>query len=358
MALFKKSSKTLSTDEVGSENKPKRASRLGADKIKYYAEREQGRGNIELISLGEIALDPENPRTKGLSIKPLLSIKRGFMVIDPSHADYDEAIVSKFDDEMAAMIEKVCAKSPHKGRAEEFFKRLIPLRNNIRSFGVLQPIEVKSEGRDKYSIRYGHRRYIASILAGEHGIFSRIVSSSKGLLKATQYSENAHQEILTLHQRLDSLSQAIQELGYDINKAKAVVISSELGIGRNSMQEMLAILKHGSAELMDAIANGVIDNRTEAAKLSKLSDAECRRIINEKMGVEEPKTNVKPEAKAPGRQRRSISTPKIKNPSVCLSIMERFGEDISGVNKDSIGDVHESWNAFVAKLEQECQKDK
>ncbi|MBL4634715.1 MAG: ParB N-terminal domain-containing protein [Kofleriaceae bacterium] len=327
---------------------------LESEKIEYYAERESGRANIDFVHLNDIRMDEDNPRTKGVDVMPLLKIIPDFLVIDPKHKDYNLAEVEAFDALMDERVQDICKGN---SKLEKLFGKLIPLRDNIRLLGVLQPIEVLKEGREKFKIRYGHRRFIASILAGEKGIFSRVISKSNGDDKITQMSENAHQEKLGLHDRLQSLVLSLQESGVDASKARAGKVAVMFGLNRTLVQYYLIILKNASDKLMAAIESGVVVKLIEASKLAQMSEAECNKELLRLEGSEPVEVDsAEKKKKKVGRQRKFISTPNVSEPRIFLNIMDKFGINISDIDASDLTSVHEKWVEFIKSLEKECQR--
>ena len=327
---------------------------MESEKIEYYATRESGRANIDFIHLNAIRMDEDNPRTKGVNVIPLLKVIPDFLIIDPKHKDYNLADVEAFDALMEDKVRDICEGN---SKLEKLFEKLIPLRDNIRLLGVLQPIEVLKEGREHFKIRYGHRRFIASILAGEKGIFSRVLSESKGDDKVTQMSENAHQERLGLYDRLQSLLLSLKENGMDVDKAKARKVAVMFGLDRTSVQYSLIILKTSSDRLMRAIEKGVVIKLRDAAKLAQMSDSDCNRALLELEGIAPVKVDsVVQQKKKVGRQRKFISTPNFSEPRIFLNIMDKFGINTSDIDVDDLTSVHERWVDFIKNLEKECKR--
>lgn len=325
---------------------------LDSEKIAYYAGRESGRANIDLIHLREILMDEENPRTKGIDIKPLLDVLPDFLVLDIKHVDYDAKLIERFDVKMSQEIKKLCAGDLTK---EVFFESLIPLRNNIRLLGVLQPIEVTKKDRYSYQIRYGHRRFIASILAGEKGIFARVVSASRSDNKITQLSENAHQQKLRLYDRIQSLSLALEELGLDSRSAKPTKVARLLGMDRGIISNQLSVLNCDSVELMAAIEKGQLRNLKSAAVLAMMDEEERSLGLAELIG-EAPKVKEPAKTKKKGRAKLFLSTPKVKNPQIFINIMRQLNFEFDGIDEKDIYAVQEKWDDFIKTIEKQCLK--
>jgi len=360
--------------KVGDGEAPPSRAGIEANKIEYYAGRESGKANIDFIHLNQISMDETNPRTKGVDAEVLLSVTRDFLIIDPKHKDYDQGLIDDFDEEMSEAIKLVCSSPTCQDSSSEkltaLFEKLIPLRNNVRLLGVLQPIEVVRSGRNKYTVRYGHRRFLASIIAGEKAIFARVVSEGKDGAKITQMSENAHQEKLSLKSRLDALKQTMEEQGLSVEGEKAIVVSRALGLERTAVRFSLAILRSSSPLLIDAIESGLVNSLKPAAVLAGLDDKQLKSAIEElkkgrglsflndkDLGVIEKKVSTTETVKR-GVKRRFIVTPKIENPRVISEIMSRLDIDLSDVDVNDVSAVHDRWLEFIDSLvKSECQKE-
>lgn len=332
---------------------------LEADQIAYFADREAGRLNFELLSLEHLALDPSNSRTEGVDPKPLLAAMPKFLVIDPNHSQYDAEAVARFDEQMSKAVAAVIAAAPAARREtiRRLFENLIPLRNNIRLIGVKQPIEVRPQGRKQYRIVYGHRRYLASLLAGERNIPARIVTA-EARDKHVQASENLLQESLTLAQRVRVLEQLLEEFGLDA-QASATQVAALTGYARSQVALYLALLRGASADLRSAVEDGCIASLELAAKIARLPAEQQAAAIEQGRAGEGDSTSSAPKPATKnrksarrGRRRTSISTPPIREPIVIRELMIHLGmkDTIEEIDWSDLDQVQAAWNDAINTL--------
>lgn len=357
MALLSKRKGTAA--KGAEEKKPARVApnRLDSEKIDYYARREAGVLNFDLIRLEQIEMDPTNPRTEGIEAAGLLDVIPKFLVIDPNDRSYDAAAVEAFDKAMSDRLESLARSAgDREGGLRAFFERLIPLRDSIRLIGVKQPIEIRHTGtKNTYRIVYGHRRYLASIMAGERNIPARLVREDAPQ-KLVQATENLLQESLSLDQRLTAIAHALDELKLDFD-TPAKTISALTGYNRVQVGFYLTILRQGSPALRAAIRGGLVDNLRKAAAIAKLPEEEQTKAIAQG-DVPVPSEKKPPKKAGRGRRRTAIATPKIKQPQVVQKLLARLDvpEAKADIDWNDIEAVHTIWNEVVERLIEELGK--
>lgn len=364
MALLSK--RKAGAKKVRAEDEKAASASLGFDQIAYLADREAGRLNFELISLHEIKMDPTNPRTEGIDPAGMLSVVPKFLVIDPNHDQYDGAAVEAFDQVMAEQVNAIIENAG--SRAEKYrrlFDNLLPLRDNIRLLGVKQPIELrKTGGKFKYQIVYGHRRYLASILAGERNIAARIISA-KAHDKLVQASENLHQETMSLEQRLRVIRQLLEELAIPL-ETPARRVSQLTGYAKSQLSLYLTVLSKAAPIVLTAIEKGELENLKVAAKIAKLPADEQEAALNAYLegGAAAATTTVRAKQAAEKRQGRGrpktfIATPKIKSPRVVKRVLDRLGvpEASAEIDWDDIAAVETAWKEAIERLIKEVERE-
>lgn len=357
MALLSKR-KGAAAKEGRAQPSPRPApNRLDSEKIDYYARREAGVLNFDLIRLDQIEMDPTNPRTEGIDASSLLEVIPKFLVIDPNDRSYDAEAVAKFDKAMGECVDRIIAAAgDREGELTGLFERLIPLRDNIRLIGVKQPIEIRHTGtKNHYRIVYGHRRYLASILAGERSIPARLVREDAPQ-KIVQASENLLQESLSLDQRLSAIAHALDEFKLSLD-TPAKTLSALTGYNRVQVGFYLTVLRQGTPALRAAIRGGQVDNLRQAAAIAKLpTDEQAAAIEQGEVPTPQPKTPVKKTTR--GRRRTAIATPKIKKPKVVQGLLARLDmpEAKADIDWDDIEAVHEIWNRVLERLIKQMEK--
>lgn len=329
---------------------------LNFDQIDYYAQRESGRLNFDLLPLSDINLDPSNPRTRGIDPRPLLAIIPKFLVIDPQHALYDARALEAFDSRMRTAVEALIDQAGDlSAEHQRLFDGLWSLRDNIRLIGVKQPIEVKKTGRkSSHQIIYGHRRYLASILAGERNIPTRIVSEDAPV-KTSQAAENLHQEKLTLPQRLEMIRQLFDELAIDI-KMPATRLCSLTGYEKSQMSLYLQILRNASPALNVAIGKGLIDQLRVAADIAKLPAEDQPAAISAANKPMQNKTVPTRPGKGRGRPKRYITTPHIREPKVIQTLLDHLDLDLdTDIDWQDLRAVETLWSTVIKQLQQRTE---
>ena len=369
MALLKKrKSQTAPTESQARPAEEEKVVRdkLGTQAIAYYSNRERGRANIDFIPISEIDPDPTNPRSKGITdVSPLVQVLTdflhdrlqagldNFLVISPKEEAYDPEVIDSFDQQMARAIASFCKTEDGVNENwHKLFNNLEPLRENIRLLGVKQPIEVIRTGK-RYRVTFGHRRLLASILAGEKNIPANVLAENTQGGKHTQASENLLQEGLTLDQRLDTIEAALAELGLDVTSNRTHA-AKMLGLERTVIARCMNILEKGSPLLRQYIHEGIVTDIKKAASYIKLSDAE----LQVELGLEKPieKKAAAGKKREKGRPAVYIKTPKIKDPKVIQLIMDKFGYTDKVNNWFDKDEINKAWAALVAELEKQCRK--
>lgn len=358
MALLRKRVNKDHAQKAGGEGDPK-SDGLDFARIEYFAKREAGRLNFEMLSLEAIELDPTNARTEGVDPTPMLQVLPKFLNIDPKHPEYDAQLVADFDEQMALQVQEVIKRAgEQRDKVEKLFENLEPLKNNIRLIGVKSPIEVEAlDRKGRYRIVYGHRRYLASILAGERNISARIVQATVGR-KHVQASENFLQEELSLPDRLQVIQQLLEELDVD-PATPATRVSAVTGYAKSQMALYLTVIRGQGPALRDAIATGRLSSLRDAARIAKLDHTEQPAQLESVLGGVSPQTAVSQKKASPkkgkGRPKTYIATPKLRNPLVVKMAIERMGvlDDLpaaTNVNWDDFGEIEMLWNQVFELL--------
>lgn len=338
-----------------------KSSVIQSEQIAYRAEREQGALNIDFYPLDAIDPDPTNPRTRGIDARQLLTLVPKFIVLSPKYAGYSQDAIDAFDKTMEEAVAKIFpVNEEYRERWESVFNDLKPLRDNIRLLGVKQPIEIQKKG-NRFTIVYGHRRYLASILAGERLIPARVIDENFKNVKHVQASENIHQRPLTLAQRLEAIEASLRDYNLPTD-TKPAIAASLLGFDRSNMWRYLKILDKGSPALRSAIEKGLVSDFQLASDYVGLTDAELQAAIYANAPVDKKAKKVKPTKNAKegrGAPRKFIVTPKITHTRVIEMIVAKFKfavpKDIDWENKS---DVNVLWESFLKDIERQCLQEK
>jgi len=328
---------------------------LGLEEIEYLAQREAGVLNFDLIQVHLIKMDPDNPRTRYIDPGPLLKRMVKFLVVEPNHHLYDRKQIEAFDRSMEEGIDEVIAAAPVKehDKLRGFFDRLIPMRDNIRLIGVKQPIElreIKGIKRNSYQIVYGHRRYLATVLAGIRSIPARIVAADAND-KLVQTTENIMQESLSLAQRIDMFRQLVKSLGLDMN-ASPDMLSKLTGYSARSMRRFRTICRDASPMLLKAIDDGVVNSLRKAEELASKPEEVLDDYLSrpEKSPTGLTRRKEKPTA---GRSKTTVRTPVFKSTAPIKWILSKLCEpsEIEGLDWSDYKAVEMFWIDYLKKIE-------
>lgn len=199
-----------------------------------------------VLPLSRIELDPENPRKLLINLN---DVREGINSTDPDYV------------QKQAELEK-----------------LRELAHTIKSNGIINPIVVYKRG-EYYRVVAGERRCLASILAGKQEIEARAFNDKpKNFdLKLIQWFENTSREDLSLAERLDNISEIIQEYvrqfpGIEVN---ATLLKNITGLSLSQCTYYFATL-NGPHDVRKAIENGSVRNLDKAALLANIETDSLR----------------------------------------------------------------------------------
>lgn len=152
--------------------------------------------------------------------------------------------------------------------------KLQELAESIAQLGVLEPILV-SEREGRYRIHAGHRRYLASIMAGRTTIpaIVRVVEGHTG--EAIKVHENVHREDLNPGEEAVYLAQLLEQLCHgDVDELCKLVRQK-----RSYVEERLILLR-GDTDVLGALKQQRISFAV-ARELNKVRDRGFRLVYLE-----------------------------------------------------------------------------
>lgn len=214
-----------------------------------------GELSIEVLSLDNVELDPENNRELALTLH---DARNGIDVSDPDYA-----------------------------RKKQDWKSLESLAKTILDDQLINPIFVYRYG-NKCRLIAGERRTLASAIAGKKEIIARIASQRPvgTKLKVLQWIENNERVDLSLAERIASLDAIVKEYLTE-NKGKndkeritAKLLSDLTGMSMTQSRRYILILQ-STPEIKQAIAEGKLENIKLLELILSVENTEHQKILLE-----------------------------------------------------------------------------
>jgi len=236
--------------------------------------------NARYVPLGQINLDPKNPRQLAVNLDQVTRISKRF----PLKPEWlkAEADANKLEwwDEFAADIATAL-----KDKALTDYLDLALLALSIKNHErLINPVTVyaSDSGSDLHLIA-GERRYLAHVILGEELIAARILPHRPdGLEKdILQWEENNQRMDLTLAEQLMNLQRLLT--GWEKQRGGQLSVSqlvSLAGIPRVTAHRYLTVIRYPNGRLMDAIRAGKITSLRKASDLAALSPKELDAALN------------------------------------------------------------------------------
>ncbi|NLU11158.1 MAG: nucleoid occlusion protein [Tepidanaerobacter acetatoxydans] len=149
------------------------------------------------------------------------------------------------------------------------------LTNSIKSYGVLQPIVVRRNGRGGYEIIAGERRWRACQKAGLKEIPAIVKDAKDADTAILALMENIQREDLNFLEEAEGYRQLIQECGVTQEQ-----LAMKLGKSQSTIANKMRILKL-SPEIINIISQEKLTER-HARALLKLPDKELQmQVLNQ-----------------------------------------------------------------------------
>jgi ParB-like chromosome segregation protein Spo0J len=312
----------------------------------------------------------------GVGTTVLEELDIALLDVDPTNAR-DLSFVN-FKNPIATNTEGLTPEQMH------VWSRLQDLANNLRAVKrLVNPVEVYPNDMGRYTLVHGHRRYVASRLAGLRLIRSQITAPDSPQKKLVQWAENFHSEQLTLPERIVAFKSAYVELHDNASVYTSLLqkegklhesdIASMLGMAERTLRYYKNVM-NADGLVGDAIQDGVVTRVKDASALARINnetlvkDAITALRSNDralfdalvdslKLGEEETKPAAKEAQEATpkrsGRKRQAIATKQIKNPNVIKHIFAKFGRDIGVVDWSDLDAVTEAWQSLIDSIDAE-----
>lgn len=303
------------------------------DNISQIADNRRDLGvPVQLIPMADIALDPHNPRK---------------LALDPNDPTRIDPTDPAFELKQAQLED------------------LRTLAQTIAKEGLHNPVQVYRRG-DGFVLFIGQRRFLAHRLLGQSAIRASVYHERPHHASLWQFTENFQRVDISLHERIDSLREILEELGHTDSAAgvMADALQEHAGLGRAIAYRYVSIL-NGPEVVRHAIREGRLTSVRKAAELAQLDAIEAGDAIaayEHGGGIATvPSVNITPAVpttpipavRRQGRPAQAVSLPKVKNPETIRLIMERVlgAEAVPAINWDDYRQVGQAFADMIKRLE-------
>ena len=177
------------------------------------------------------------------------------------------------------------------------------LADSIKTFGVLQPVVVRShDGAEPYELIAGERRWRASKLAGKETVPAVVRDSDEEASLVEALVENLHRQDLNPLEEAVAFRQLLDD--FEVTHAE---LGERLGKGRATISNAIRLLELSPAA-QEAIMEGRITAGHARALLSCGSEPEqiqlLKKILGEDLSVREAETLAKAKVQRPSAKER------------------------------------------------------
>lgn len=171
---------------------------------------------------------------------------------------------------------------PNPNQPRKFFNQsaLEELAESIKTFGVIQPIQVRELGEDIYELVAGERRLRASLLAGIEEIPCLIVTLTDQDSAVISIVENIQRENLSYFEEAESYKQLIHY--YNLTQED---VAKMLGKSQSFVANKIRLLKM-EPEVIDEIKENKLSER-HARALLRIPDKELQLEVIEQISKKE-----------------------------------------------------------------------
>ncbi len=220
----------------------------GLEETIESAQNHYGELRVDVLPLGKIETDPDNPRDLAITFQ-----------------DLQQGIVTHDKEFM---------------RKTEELEGLQSLAHSIKTQGIINPVTVYKHG-ERYRLIAGERRTLASILAGKTDIQARILDNKPGELKISllQWVENMERTDLSLWERLKNLEKilAAHARSKQLSPAELSIteISQLIGCTKPHAMNYKTVL-HADSTIRKLIAEDKIRNLEKAAVIADIEPGDVR----------------------------------------------------------------------------------
>jgi ParB family transcriptional regulator, chromosome partitioning protein len=210
-------------------------------------------------------------------------------VIPLSRIEPDPNNPRKLSIVMADIVNGLDKNDPLYNQKEQERQKLLEVADSIKRAGILNPIVVYKHG-DNYRIVAGERRFLASLIAGFSEIEARVYNESPKEfdLRFAQWVENTVREDLNLIEKIGNIKEMMlaYQQQYPNTAMNATWLKNNTGLSLTQASCYMNVL-NASADVWQAIQEGVINNVDKAATIAGISDGEIRASMIEacKQGV-------------------------------------------------------------------------
>lgn len=215
--------------------------------------------------------------------------------------------------------------NPYQPRKEFSHNSLKELSQSIKSYGVLQPINVRKIGEGSYELVAGERRLRASKIAGLKEIPSIVVDFKENETAIIALMENLQREDLNFIEEANGYSNLIKDHGLTqkeiaerIGKSQSTIANKLriLNLSKDVQTQLLenglserhgrALLKLPTDEMRDEVTREVVENGLNVKQTEEIIDTILKELIEE-----EKKKENKPKKKEKKQSVKSLINTKI-----------------------------------------------
>lgn len=308
-----------------------------------------GEGELRVIPLDKIDLNPHNPRRLLVSPHEILTLREE--ALSQSQGDLKGEGEHRFFSVIESLLNQL-ADETMKTQLEKIYL----LAKSIEKHGLIQPIAVFQEN-GRYTIMAGERRFLAHLLIGRPSIraLARERMHDEVEERAGSLIENIARVDLTVSEKIEY----IEELCDIYKKQSDKEISAEAlhDLIHESVRSCRRYLRFIQApeDVRAAIRAGELSSVREIEQALKLDDEDQPKEIA--INTQE-KDDRELNKRGRGRAKVSVSLGRVKNPSVIESLIsswaiannQRISLDVQDWN--DLGEVQLAWEKFLSTLEE------
>lgn len=307
---------------------------------------EEGSENFDRVFLEDVSPDPENPRLFNLDVDAITKLPKLNEIYEQNKQEQIEDDITTLQQQIYDIM-SLSERPESKDVSEALMNLALDIYHNV----LIQPITVYplNEYHTKFRIITGHRRYFASLIAGNKSISAKIIKKPERL-RQLQYSENESRADFTPYEHLCAVRAVVKETqshGGDITGptqlAKLLHKSAQIGqdfwslLKLDEGDEIIAAVRRSQINIRNAAGIASLPKHKEqilqAAKEGASSKEISQQIKNlrdiKKLNKANKSSSDKNEKKAPqaGRQ-TSVFSLKTSNKNVAEYIVNAMSKEL------------------------------
>ncbi|MDE7356794.1 MAG: ParB/RepB/Spo0J family partition protein [Rikenellaceae bacterium] len=226
--------------------------------------------------------------------------------------------------------------NPTQPRRDFDEESLAELAGSIRTLGLIQPLTVRKESDDMYTIISGERRYRASQMAGLESVPVYVRKVDDNVMLEMALVENIQRQDLNALEIAFTFQRLMEEC--DITQE---ALADRVGKKRSTVANYVRLLKL-PAELQAALQNDIITMGHARALLAVESRAKqlslLKRVVKNALSVRQTEDLVKSLDKEPKRQAKAAEEEFPESYTRLVEHLERFFNDNISIKKRPSGE--------------------